>query len=300
MGTYYARHDGEPADVAAAIEEHYRPRFAGDLLPVTRIGACVALADKLETLVGLFAIGERPSGDRDPFALRRHALGVLRILIELRLPLELDAALATARRWHEADGPHAARAAADASGDAAARARPRFEAAVLADLETFLFDRLRGLLREEGYSAHEVESVLANRPQRIDDVPARLAAVRAFLALPEADSLAAANKRIGNILKKADAPPAALDAALLFEPAEQELAAAFERVRPLADSRYAAGDYTAMLAALAPLKLPVDRFFDHVLVNVDEPRLRANRLALLAALRAQMNRVADLSLLSSG
>jgi glycyl-tRNA synthetase beta chain len=300
MGTYYARHDGEPADVAAAIEEHYRPRFAGDLLPVTRIGACVALADKLETLVGLFAIGERPSGDRDPFALRRHALGVLRILIELRLPLELDAALAIARRWHEADGPHAARAAADASGDAAARARPRFEAAVLADLETFLFDRLRGLLREEGYSAHEVESVLANRPQRIDDVPARLAAVRAFLALPEADSLAAANKRIGNILKKADAPPAALDAALLFEPAEQELAAAFERVRPLADSRYAAGDYTAMLAALAPLKLPVDRFFDHVLVNVDEPRLRANRLALLAALRAQMNRVADLSLLSSG
>jgi len=291
MGTYYARHDGEPADVAAAIEEHYRPRFAGDRLPVTRLGACVALADKLEALVGLFGAGERPTGDRDPFALRRHALGLLRILIELRLPLELASLLAIARRWHEANG---ARAAAPAA------AAIRLDESTLAELESFVFDRLRGLLRDEGYSAHEVESVVALRPQRIDDVAARLAAVRAFLALPEAESLAAANKRIGNILKKSGAAPGPLDAALLFEPAERQLAADFERLRPAVESRYAAGDYTAMLTALAPLKLPVDRFFDDVMVNVDEPRLRANRLALLAALHAQMNRVADLALLAAG
>jgi len=285
MGTYYARHEREPADVASAIEEHYRPRFAGDALAHSAVGTCVALADKLETLVGLFGVGERPTGDRDPFALRRHALGVLRMLIE-RGPagaLPLDRLLAIG---------------AAAFGSVKAFADPR------ADLEAFVFDRLRGLLREEGYSANEIEAVIAvvqpTRPQRIDDVPPRLAAVRAFLALPEADSLAAANKRIGNILKKADAQPGAVDAALLFEPAEQELAAAFERIKPVTDSQFAAGDYAAMLTALAPLKLPVDRFFDDVMVNVDEPRLRANRLALLAALRAQMNRVADLSLLAAG
>jgi glycyl-tRNA synthetase beta chain len=279
MGTYYARHDGEPADVAAAVEEHYRPRFAGDQLPTTRIGTCVALADKLETLVGLFGIGERPTGDKDPFALRRHALGVLRMLIEDRLTMPLDRLLAIG-----------VTAFASAKGFTDPRA----------DLESFLFDRLRGLLRDEGYSANEIESVVAMKPQRVDDVTPRLAAVRAFLALPEAQSLAAANKRIGNILKKSDAAPGSIDPAALFEPAEKELAAAFARVKPQTDSQFAAGDYTAMLTSLAPLKLPVDRFFDDVMVNVDDPKLRANRLALLAALRAQMNRVADLAQLAVG
>jgi glycyl-tRNA synthetase beta chain len=279
MGTYYARHDSEPADVANAIEEHYRPRFAGDALPTTRVGTCVALADKLETLVGLFGIGERPTGDRDPFALRRHALGVLRMLIEDRLALPLDRLLAIG---------------AAAFGNLKGFAEPR------ADLEAFLFDRLRGLLRDDGYSANEIEAVVSMKPQRIDDVAPRLAAVRAFAALPEAESLAAANKRIGNILKKADATPGAIDSALLFEPAEKDLAAAFARIKPVTDSQFAAGDYTAMLTSLAPLKRPVDAFFDDVMVNVDDPTLRANRLALLAALRAQMNRVADLSLLAAG
>jgi glycyl-tRNA synthetase beta chain len=277
MGTYYARHDGEPADVATAIEEHYRPRFAGDTLPTTKVGTCVALADKLETLVGLFGIGERPTGDKDPFALRRHALGVLRMLIEDRLALPLDRLL---------------NIGSSAFASARGFTDPR------ADLETFLFDRLRGLLRDDGYSAHEIESVVAMKPQRIDDVTPRLAAVRAFLALPEAQSLAAANKRIGNILKKSEAAPGAVDPALLFEPAEKDLAAAFERIKPQTDAQFAAGDYAAMLTSLAPLKLPVDKFFDDVMVNVDDARLRANRLALLAALRAQMNRVADLSQLA--
>lgn len=279
MGTYYARHDNEPADVAAAIEEHYRPRFAGDVLPATPVGTCVALADKLETLVGLFGIGERPTGDKDPFALRRHALGVLRMLVEGRLALPLDRLLALA---------------AAAFDGVKGFADPR------ADLENFLFDRLRGLLREQGYTTHEIEAVVSLRPQAVDDVMPRLAAVRSFAALPEAASLASANKRIGNILKKADTVPERVDPALLFEPAEQELAAAFARVKPEADRNFAAGDYTAMLSALAPLKLPVDRFFDDVMVNVDDARLRGNRLALLAALQAQMNRVADLSLLAAG
>jgi glycyl-tRNA synthetase beta chain len=279
MGTYYARHDSEPADVANAIEEHYRPRFAGDALPTTKVGTCVALADKLETLIGLFGVGERPTGDRDPFALRRHALGVLRMLIEDRLALPLERLLAIG---------------VAAFGNVKGFADPR------ADLEAFFFDRLRGLLRDDGYSANEIEAVVAMKPQRIDDVTPRLAAVRAFLALPEAESLAAANKRIGNILKKADGAPGAVDAALLFEPAEKELAAAFARIKPVTDSQFAAGDYAAMLTSLAPLKRPVDAFFDDVMVNVDDPKIRANRLALLAALRAQMNRVADLSLLAAG
>jgi len=279
MGTYYARHDNEPADVAAAIEEHYRPRFAGDALPATPTGTCVALADKLETLVGLFGIGERPTGDKDPFALRRHALGVLRMLVEGRLALPLDRLLAIAVAEF---------------GSVKGFEDPR------ADLETFLFDRLRGLLRDQAYSTHEIEAVVSLRPQAIDDVMPRLAAVRSFAALPEAASLASANKRIGNILKKADTVPESVDPALLFEPAERELAAAFARVKPEADRNYAAGDYTAMLSALAPLKLPIDRFFDDVMVNVDDARLRGNRLALLASLRAQMNRVADLSHLAAG
>ena len=281
MGTYYARHDGEPAEVATAIEEHYRPRFAGDALPASPVGTCVALADKLETLVGLFGVGERPTGDKDPFALRRHALGVLRMLIEKKLPLELTSLLAVG--WA-------------AFGDKLKQDGVAARAAIYA----FLNDRLSGLLREIGYTPQEVDSVLGVDSNRLDRIVEVLAAVRAFTALPEADSLAAANKRIGNILKKAEGTSATINPALLFEPAEKELAAAFERIKPVIDAQFAAGDYTAMLTSLAPLKLPVDRFFDDVMVNVDDAAIRANRLALLAALRAQMNRVADLSLLAAG
>jgi glycyl-tRNA synthetase beta chain len=279
MGRYYAQYDGEPADVAAAIEEHYRPRFADDALPATPVGTCVALADKLETLAGLFGIGEKPTGDKDPFALRRHAIGVLRMLVEKRLPLAIDALLAIAAQSF--NGLKAVQPAA-------------------AEITAFLHDRLRGLLREQGYSANEVESVVAQAPQRVDDVTERLAAVRAFMQLPEAESLAAANKRIGNILKKSAGAAGSVEPGLLFEPAEKALAAAFAQAAPRAQQLFAAGDYEGSLCALAPLKLPVDQFFDDVMVNVDDARLRANRLALLASLREQMNRVADLSLLAAG
>lgn len=277
MGQHYALHDNEPTDVAAAIEEHYRPRFAGDRLPETVVGTCVALADKLESLAGLFGIDERPTGDKDPFGLRRQALGVLRILVEGRLPLPLPMLLS---------------AAFEPFGG-------RFGAPARALLEQFLYDRLRGLLQERGYSTLEVEAVVSLAPARVDRVPAQLAAVRTFSQLPEAQSLAAANKRIGNLLKKAPATLSPVDPALLREPAEQALAAAFARVAPQAEGLFAQGEYTAMLQALAPLKEPVDRFFDDVMVMVEDAALRANRIALLAQLRALMNRFADLSILSA-
>jgi len=281
MGMYYARHGGESDDVALAIEEHYRPRFAGDRLPSSVVGACVALGDKLEALAGLFGIGERPTGDKDPYALRRHALGVLRMLMEAELPLPLPRLIQVAfEPFGERFGPE-----------------PRQE------LEVFLFDRLRGLLQERGYSTLEVEAVVSLAPARIDRVPAMLAAVRAFSQMPESASLAAANKRIGNILKKADpAGDGAFDSfnpALLYEPAERELWTAFERVAPQAERMLANADYSAMLRSLAPLKEPVDRFFDDVMVMVEDAKLRANRLALLAQLRALMNRIADLSVLAA-
>jgi glycyl-tRNA synthetase beta chain len=277
MGMHYARHDHESEDVAVAIEEHYRPRFAGDRLPSSTVGICVALGDKLEALAGLFGIGERPTGDKDPYALRRHALGVLRMLIEAELPLPLPTLLT---------------AAFEPFGE-------RFGPAPREELQQFLFDRLRGLLQERGYSTLEVEAVVSLAPARIDRVLAMLAAVRAFSQMPEAQSLASANKRIGNILKKTDAATAAFDARLLYEPAERELWAAFERVVPQAERLLAGADYTGMLRALAPLKEPVDRFFDDVMVMVEDAKLRANRLALLAQLRALMNRIADLSVLAA-
>jgi glycyl-tRNA synthetase beta chain len=210
--------------------------------------------------------------------LRRHALGVLRMLMEKSLPLPLDRMLALAQS--EFTG---------VKGFAPAQA----------ELTEFLYDRLRGLLRDVGYTANEVEAVVAQAPARIDLVPSQLAAVRAFMELPEAESLAAANKRIGNILKKAEDVPAAFDTALLMEPAERALGDAFAAVQPSAERLFARGDYAGMLKALAPLKLPVDRFFDEVMVNVDDAKLRANRLGLLAALRATMNRVADISKLTA-
>ncbi|MGH6624730.1 MAG: glycine--tRNA ligase subunit beta, partial [Burkholderiaceae bacterium] len=279
MGEYYARHDGEPAEIAVAIREHYQPRYAGDALPESRLGTCIALADKVETLVGLFGIGEKPTGDKDPFALRRHALGVLRMLMDKQLPLPLDRLLAVG---------HEAFAAVPAVRDA----RP--------ELMEFLYERLRGVLRETGASSHEVEAVVAQQPTRIDAVPRQLAAVRAFMELPEAESLAAANKRIGNILKKAESVPGLYDTALLSEPAERSLDSAFGLVRSAAEAMYLQGDYTGMLRSLAPLKQPVDRFFDEVMVNVDDAALRSNRLGLLSALRTTMNRVADISKLTAG
>jgi len=277
MGEYYAHHDGEAADVALAIREHYQPRFAGDTLPASRVSLAVALADKLETLAGLFGIGQVPTGDKDPYALRRHALGVLRMLIERDLPLALPELVDTA---FAAFGP--------AHGQAQAQ------------VSEFLFDRLVGYLRDAGYTLQEIDAVVALRPPRWGDIPRRLAAVRAFSQLPEAASLAAANKRIGNILKKATEPvPASYRAELLLEPAEQQLAAALERVAPGVEALADRGEYEALLRSLAPLKLPVDAFFDEVMVNVDDVALRANRLALLARLHAAMNRVADLARLSS-
>ncbi len=285
MGTIYARLEGEDEVIAAAIEEHYRPRFAGDAVPASLVGACVALADKLETLAGLFGTGERPSGDRDPYALRRNALGVLRILEDKALPLELQRLVGLAfDAFAPADFP---------------KGFTRCEA----DVEQFLFERLRGALVDLGYGAREVDAVLSLRPGRIDRIAARMAAVRAFMQLPEAASLAAANKRIANLLRKSAAgaaTAAAVDAALLLEPAERALADAYEAVAPRVAAAEAAGDDTAVLRALAPLREPVDRFFDDVMVLVEEPRLRANRLALLGRLRALMNRIADIALLAAG
>ena len=279
MGGYYARHDGESEAVAFAIEDHYRPRFAGDSLPresAGQAGVVLALADKLETLAGLFGIGQVPTGDKDPFALRRHALGVLRLLVERGLPLSLPALV-----------------------EQAFAAFPAAQADARDALLKFIYDRLVGYLRELGYSALEVDAVVALRPPWAS-LSQRLAAVRAFAALPEAAALAAANKRVGNILKKSDAVPGAtVDTARLVEPAEAALADALAHTAPRADTAFEAGDYAASLQALAALKAPVDAFFEAVMVNADDPALRANRLALLGRLHAAMNRVADLSKLAT-
>ena len=278
MGGYYARHEGLRDGVAIAIEDHYKPRFAGDALPRNHTGCVLALADKLETLVGLFGIGQLPTGDKDPFALRRQALGVIRILIERNLPLALDELIAAA------EGAFAAE---------------HQTSPVRAALAGFMADRLAVNLREQGYSAQEVDAVLALQPTRLGDVPRRLAAVRAFAALPAAAALAAANKRVGNILKKSEGSAGGLvNPALLVEPAEAGLHAELAAATPAADVAFAAGDYSASLQALAALKVPVDAFFEQVMVNADDPALRQNRLALLGALHAAMNRVADLSRLA--
>jgi glycyl-tRNA synthetase beta chain len=301
MGAIYARAQGEDEAVAVAIEEHYRPRFAGDTPPQTPVGACVALADKIEALAGLFGAGERPSGDRDPYALRRNALGVLRILEERALPLGLQQLVALAfDAFDPARLPTGFR-----------RCEP--------EVEAFLFERLRGLLQEQGYGVREVDAVISLRPGRIDRIGARMAAVRAFMQLPEAEHLAAANKRIANLLRKSapagttggpaaggvaatarDALPDKFAAELLFEPAEKDLAAAYHHVVPRVDAALAAGDDTGALRALTPLKQPVDRFFDDVMVLVEDQALRTNRLALLGSLQTLMNRIADISLLAAG
>lgn len=276
MGGYYAKHDGLSEDVANAIEDHYKPRFAGDELPRNSVGLSVALADKLETLVGMFGIGHLPSGDKDPFALRRHALGVIRMLMEKDLALNLPELLTTA---------------VQVFGD-------KIKDETVA-LRAFIDDRLSSSLREHGVSAQEVDAVLALVPQRLSDVGKRLQAVRAFAALPESSALAAANKRIGNILKKAGEVDAHVKPALLKVDAEKNLHAAMQTLLPKSDAQFQAGDYTASLQTLAALRAPVDAFFDDVMVNAEELELRLNRQGLLKSLHLAMNRVADLSRLAA-
>ena len=276
MGGYYARHDGLSKEVAEAIEDHYKPRFAGDELPRNQVGLVVALADKLETLVGMFGIGNVPTGDKDPFALRRHALGVVRMLVEKDLALGLPELLALA---------------APVFGDKISDAS--------APLAEFINDRLSGSLREQGYSAQEVDAVMALHPPRLGQVGEFLLAVRAFAALPESPALAAANKRIGNILKKAGEVDAHVNPALLQEDAEKGLYAAMQKLLPESTAQFEAGDYTASLQTLAALRAPVDAFFDDVMVNADEMDLRLNRQGLLKSLHVAMNRVADLSRLAA-
>ncbi len=276
MGGYYARHDGLSAEIAEAIEDHYKPRFAGDELPRNSVGVVVALADKLETLVGMFGIGNLPSGDKDPFALRRHALGVIRMLIERELALDLPVLLALAV--------------------------PAFGAQIADPREVlgeFIYERLAGSLREQGYSAQEVEAVLALKPGRLADVARQLQAVRAFAALPESAALAAANKRIGNILKKAGEVDAHVNTALLQEEAEKNLYNFMQKLLPQSQALFEAGDYTASLQMLAALRGPVDAFFDDVMVNAEQMDLRLNRQGLLKSLQLAMNRVADLSRLAA-
>ncbi|HTJ95604.1 MAG TPA: glycine--tRNA ligase subunit beta [Pararobbsia sp.] len=289
MGRYYALHDGEPHDVAQACAEHYQPRFAGDALPATQTGTIVALADKLETLTGIWGIGLAPTGEKDPFALRRHALGVLRILLEQGLPLDIGQLLKLSYAQF-ATQPHVVDS--------------------VEPIYAFLLDRLRGLLRDRGYSTNEIEAVVSQQPARIDDIVARLEAVRAFARLPEAEALAAANKRISNILKKSDGAASAastsaatsaieIDKGLLNEVAERDLHDKLSSVAPVVQAHLSAREYTDALAALASLRTPVDTFFNDVMVNAEDPGLRANRLLLLSKLHAQMNSVADISKLAA-
>jgi glycyl-tRNA synthetase beta chain len=278
MGEYYARNDKEDPLVCLAIREHYQPRFSGDALPSTPVSLAVALADKIETLAGLFGIGQIPTGDKDPYALRRHALGILRMIRELRLPLSLTELI-----------------------DIAMEEESTVEGVkdVRSELKAFFKDRLRVMLKDEGYSALEVEAVLAAEPKELNEVKDRLEAVRAFAALPEAQSLAAANKRIENILKKNELPlNGTISEDLLEAEEEKALYRALEEVKPKVAARMKNAEYTAALSEVAPLKLPVDNFFESVMVNSENEALRKNRLELLRSLHNEMNRVARLSVLA--
>ena len=281
MGRYYALHDGEPVEIANAIAEHYQPRFAGDQLPQHPISCAVAIADKLETLAGLFGISQLPTGDRDPFALRRHALGVIRILIERDLPLSLADLIKEAFQVFPKELK-----LADAG----------------ADLQTFVFERLRGYFADAGYTAQEIDAVLSQRPQLLHQVPLRLAAVRAFASLPEAKDLAAANKRVLNIINKNEDirhKAVAPDRALMTEAAEIALMDGLEKLAPQAEKHFSAGEYQEALQLLANIKPAVDRFFTEVMVMVDDAAVRNNRAALLQQLGTLMNRVADISKLAA-
>jgi glycyl-tRNA synthetase beta chain len=278
MGRYYAQHDGEDPAVAAAIEQHYWPKVAGDRLPEEGIAQAVALADKLEALTGMFGIGQIPTGDRDPFGMRRAALGVIRILIECNRAVSLSGLV-------------------DLGFDAfnAVPAVARNADAVL----DFIYDRLRGYLRDQGYTANQIAAVLDARPDEIADLPSRLAALAAFAALPDAAALSAANKRIVNILRKSGSEAAnAVDRAQLADGAEHDLYMAFQRLAPQVEADYGSGDFSEALRALATARPVVDRYFEDVMVMADDPAIRANRLALLRGVAQTMNRVADISKLA--
>jgi glycyl-tRNA synthetase beta chain len=285
MGRYYARADGEPPDVADAIAEHYAPRFAGDALPAGPVAQAVALADKLETLAGLFGIGQAPTGDKDPFGMRRAALGVIRILVEKRVSAPIDGLVRAV---------YAAFAHVPGLRDPTT------------DVLAFLNERLRGYLRELGYTANEVAAVVDVAPSEYWLIPDQLAALRAFEALPEAPALAAANKRIVNILRKNGSAVSyglaltrpALNPSLLTPGAEKRLAEMFEDLATLVEAKRKSGDWTGALVALAGSRATVDTFFDEVMVMADDPDVRANRLELLRFVAATMNRVADIGKLA--
>jgi glycyl-tRNA synthetase beta chain len=278
MGAHYATHDGEPSTVCQALGEFYQPRFAGDQIPASGVGRATALAERLDTLVGIFGIGSAPTGDKDPYALRRAALGALRICIEGGSALDLAAALRIA-------------AAAYAGKVAASTADEVF---------SFILERARAYFTDRGTRADVIEAVLAVQPQSPLDLARRVAAVETFLRLPQAAALAAANKRIGNLLKKsAQADAGALDASLFVEPAEQQLGAALLRLEQMAADSDISADYGAWLARLAALHDPVNAFFESVLVMAEDPALRENRLRLLAKLQRLFLRVADIGLISS-
>ena len=284
MGRYYALHDGEDKVVADAVEAHYHPRFAGDSLPRGKISCAVALADKLETLVGIYGIGQIPTGDKDPFGLRRHALGILRILIETPLDLPLGALLSTAAENFPAD---------------------MLGATVAADVEGFMLDRLRGYLRDRGFEPPHIEAVLYMLDGRLHEVLARLEGVRAFAALDVAKDLAAANKRVQNIMRKnreeigPDPDGAQVKPALLKEAAERDLYQAMQDIAPMAAAYLERGEYGNNLKALVTLKPFIDDFFDKVMVMCEDTALRLNRAALLQQLGAIMNQVADISKLAT-
>ena len=276
MGRYYAGFDGEPAEVADAIASHYLPRFAGDSLPQGPIAIAVALADKLDTLVGIFGIGQLPTGDKDPFGLRRAALGVLRIVLETPLPLSLRQLVAQAF---------------------AAFPSARLDESVKASVHEFLLDRLRNYLRERGHDIQAIEAVLARQSDRLDDAMRRLDALNRFRQLPEAPALAAANKRVQNLLKKTDAGLPGVNADLCVLPAEQALFASIVELRPRLQDWVVEASYADALTAMAGLRPVVDDFFDQVMVMVDDVPVRNNRLALLHELGNLLNAVADIGML---
>ena len=276
MGMHYARHDGEDEEVAVALNEQYMPRFAGDELPKSLVASAVALADKFDTLTGIFGIGQAPKGSADPFALRRAALGALRIIVEKNLPLDLEDLV---------------KKSAALFGDKLTNQN------VVADVVDFMLGRFRAWYQDEGIAVDVIQAVLARRPTRPADFDARVRAVSHFRTLDSAEALAAANKRVSNILAKADAAIGEINLTACVEPAEKALAEAVLALRTEVQPLIAKGDYTAVLDKLANLRAPVDNFFDNVMVNAEDPALRQNRLAILNTLQGLFLQVADISLL---
>ena len=276
MGMHYARHDGEDEEVAVALNEQYMPRFAGDELPKSLVASAVALADKFDTLTGIFGIGQAPKGSADPFALRRAALGALRIIVEKNLPLDLEDLV---------------KKSAALFGDKLTNQN------VVADVVDFMLGRFRAWYQDEGIAVDVIQAVLARRPTRPADFDARVRAVSHFRTLDSAEALAAANKRVSNILAKADATIGEINLTACVEPAEKALAEAVLALRTEVQPLIAQGDYTAVLDKLANLRTPVDSFFDNVMVNAEDPALRQNRLAILNTLQGLFLQVADIAVL---